>query len=139
MVFIENIINIHTDFLSIVSTASPDDVLALLLAYYVVFELNFPKNGRAIRFLYAIVFGDTRFLSNKMRSLIKEKDIEIYAETNRKTFDYTNLVSNSPLTVIRDSQSSPQSNVNLSSRSIENVDPLNNNNLNVNTAIASKE
>ena len=104
-----------------------------------MFVLNFPKNGRAIRFLYAIVFGDARFLSNRIRCLIKEKNIEIHAEKNRKTLNHINLVSNSPLTVIRDSQSSPQSNVNLSSRSIENVDPLNNNNLNVNTAIASKE
>ena len=82
---------------------------------YVVFELNFPKNGRAMRFLYSIVFGDTRYLSNKMRSLIKEKDIEIYTEQNRKISENANLISNSRIAVDNDIQSSSQANSDLSS------------------------
>ncbi|CAF3353519.1 unnamed protein product [Rotaria socialis] len=43
MVFDDNVIYIYLDFLPIVSTTSPDDGLALLLAIYLIFELNFPK------------------------------------------------------------------------------------------------
>ena len=115
MVLVDNTIHIYANFLSIVTTTSPDDGLALLLAMYVVFELNFPKNGRAMRFLYSIVFGDTRYLSNKMRSLIKEKDIEIYTEQNRKISENANLISNSRIAVDNDIQSSSQANSDLSS------------------------
>lgn len=135
MVVSDSTIDIYTDFLPIVSTASPDDGLALLLAMYVVFELNFPKNGRAIRFLYAIVFGDTRYLSNKMRSLIKEKDIEIQTEQNRKSCENKTLASNNRSTVDNDAQSSSQVNPSLSL----DVVPLNNKSLNINTTIASTE
>lgn len=138
MVVSDNTIDIYTDFLPIVSTASPDDGLALLLAMYVIFELNFPKNGRAIRFLYAIVFGDTRYLSNKMRSLIKEKDIEIQTEQNRKNGENKNLAPNNCSAVDNDAQSSSQTNPSLSRNSVD-VRPLNNNSLNINTTIASTE
>ncbi|CAF4351751.1 unnamed protein product, partial [Rotaria magnacalcarata] len=94
MAFDDNVIYIYLDFLPIVSTTSPDDGLALLLAIYLIFELNFPKNNRSIRFLYSIIFGDTRFISNKMRNLIKEKNIEISTEQNRKLLDNTNLFPN---------------------------------------------
>ena len=125
------------DFLPIVSTTSPDDALALLLAIYVVFELNFPKNGRAIRFLYSIVFNDKRFLSNKMRCLIKEKNIEINVEKLGKTSDNTNLIFNNRTTVENDSQLSAQGNFNLSYTPVEELCPSNNQNLNVNTTINS--
>ncbi|CAF1519519.1 unnamed protein product [Rotaria sp. Silwood1] len=139
MVFTDNTITIYTDFLSIVSTTSPDDGLALILAMYVVFELNFPKNGRAIRFLYAIMFGDTRYLSNKMRTLIKEKNIEIYTEQNRKISESTNLISNSHSAISNDTHSSSQASSNLSSTPLEDVYPLHTNNLNINTTITSTE
>ncbi|CAF4221244.1 unnamed protein product [Rotaria sordida] len=138
MVFTDNTITVFTDFLSIVSTTSPNDGLALVLAMYVVFELNFPKNGRAIRFLYAIMFGDTKYLSNKMRSLIKEKNIEIYTEQNRKICESTNLVLNSHSAVTNDTQSSSQASSNLLSAPLEDVYPLHNN-LKINTTITSTE
>ncbi|CAF4178244.1 unnamed protein product [Rotaria magnacalcarata] len=138
MVFDDNVIYIYLDFLLIVSTTSPDDGLALLLAIYLIFELNFSKNNRSIRFLYSIIFGDIRFISNKMRNLIKEKNIEISIEQNRKLLDNTNLFSNSHTTVNNDSQSS-QSKVNINASCIlpEDLSSLNHNNLNVNTATDS--
>ncbi|CAF1426972.1 unnamed protein product, partial [Rotaria sordida] len=138
MVFADNTITVYTDFLSIVSATSPDDALALLLAMYVVFELNFPKNGRAIRFLYSIMLGDTRYLSNKMRTLIKEKNIEIYTEQNRKIYESTCSVSKSHSAVSNDTQSLSQASSNLSSTPLEDLYQLhNNNNLKMNTTIAS--
>ena len=138
MVFDDNVIYIYLDFLPIVSTTSPDDGLALLLAIYLIFELNFPKNNRSIRFLYSIIFGDTRFILNKMRNLIKEKNIEISTEQNRKLLDNTNLFSHGHTTVNNASQSS-QSKVNINASCILPEDPssLNHNNLNVNTATDS--
>lgn len=139
MVLINDRINIYTDFVSIVSTTSPDDGLALVLAMYVVFELNFPKNGRAVRFLYSILFGDTRYLSNKMRSLIKEKNIDINTEQNRKAGENTSLISNGLSTVNNDIQSSSQTNSNASSNSVENVYPLKTSNLNNNNTNESAQ
>ncbi|CAF1297966.1 unnamed protein product, partial [Rotaria sordida] len=139
MVFTDNTITVFTDFLSIVSTTSPDDGLALVLAMYVVFELNFPKNGRAIRFLYAMMFGNTRYLSNEMRSLIKEKNIEIYTERNREICESTNLISNNHSAVTHDTQSSSHTSSNLLSASLENVYPLNSNSFPTNTTITSTE
>ncbi|CAF1473599.1 unnamed protein product [Rotaria sordida] len=139
MVFTDNTITVFTDFLSIISITSPDDGLALVLAMYVVFELNFLKNGRAILFLYAIMFGDTRYLSNKMRSLIKEKNIEIYTEQNRKICESTNLISNSHSAVINDTHPSSQASSNLLSAPLEDVYSLHNNNLKINTTITSTE
>ncbi|CAF3389851.1 unnamed protein product [Rotaria sp. Silwood2] len=83
------------------------------------------------------MFGDTRYLSNKMRSLIKEKNIEIYTEQNRKICESTNLVSNSHSAVSNDTQSSSQASSNLSSTPLEDVYPLNNNNLDINTTFTS--
>lgn len=45
-----------------------------------IFELGFEKNGRTLRFLYAILYGDKRYLSNTTRNLVREKSINIYAE-----------------------------------------------------------
>ena len=68
------------DFIPIISTDSPDDAVALLIAMYTIFELVFDKKSRAIRLLYSILHGDKRFLSNSIRILIKEKNIDIYYE-----------------------------------------------------------
>jgi hypothetical protein len=77
-------INIYVDFIRITSTTSPDDALALVIAMYTIFELSFSKTSRAIRFLYACLHGDKRFLSNSVRLLIKEKNIEINPEQNQQ-------------------------------------------------------
>jgi hypothetical protein len=47
-----------------------------------VFNLraSFRKNGRVLRFLYAILFGEKRYLSNTARKLVQEKPINMYAE-----------------------------------------------------------
>ncbi|CAF1054389.1 unnamed protein product [Rotaria sordida] len=85
------------------------------------------------------MFGDTRYLSNKMRSLIKEKNIEIYTEQNRKICESTNLVSNSHSAVTIDTQSSPQASSNLLSTPLDDVYLLHNNNLTINNTITSTE
>ncbi len=84
MVCTDDRINIYVDFIRITSTTSPDDALALVIAMYTIFELSFSKTSRAIRFLYACLHGDKRFLSNSVRLLIKEKNIEINPEQNQQ-------------------------------------------------------
>jgi len=76
--------------LPITTTTSPDDALALI-AMYSIFELCCDKNSRSMRFLYGVMFSDKRFLSNSIRSLLADKQINIYAE--RK---YMSYVSSNP-------------------------------------------
>jgi hypothetical protein len=95
------------DFVPIVTTTSPDDALALLLAMYTIFELNFDKNSRAVRFLYAIIFSDKRFLSNSTRILIKEKNIDIDAEQKYKRSSNTQTSSNYDSTIDMDLEAPP--------------------------------
>ncbi|CAF3542494.1 unnamed protein product [Rotaria socialis] len=98
LVFVDHIIHVYVDFIPIVSTTSPDDALALLLAMYAIFELNFHKNSRSIRLLYAIVFADKRFLSNAIRDVIQEKQIDIYSELNRQQLTEINSITNNLVT-----------------------------------------
>ncbi|CAF3505671.1 unnamed protein product [Rotaria socialis] len=98
LVFVDHIIHVYVDFIPIVSTTSPDDALALLLAMYAIFELNFHKNSRSIRLLYAIVFADKRFLSNTIRDVIQEKQIDIYSELNRQQLTEINSITNNLVT-----------------------------------------
>ena len=74
----DDIIHIYVDFVPIVSTTSFDDALALLIAMYAIFELNFNKNSRTVRLICAIAFGYKRFLHNTIRNFIQEKGIDIY-------------------------------------------------------------
>jgi hypothetical protein len=136
----DDVIYIYLDFIPVVSTTSPEDSLALLLALYAVFELNFNKNSRTIRLLYGVAFGDKRFISNTIRNLIQEKGIDIYSEQNRKISSNTNSISNNSITVNNDFQSSSQNQHNSTCPStIEDVSCLNSNNSKVNTAIISDE
>ncbi|CAF1237741.1 unnamed protein product [Adineta ricciae] len=80
LVSIDDVIHIYVDFCPILSTHSPDDALGLLIGMYSVFELSFDKKSRTIRFLYCVLHGDKQFLSNSIRVLIKEKNIEIHRE-----------------------------------------------------------
>ncbi|CAM4833408.1 unnamed protein product [Rotaria magnacalcarata] len=98
LVFVNHIIHVYVDFIPIVSTTSPDDALALLLAMYAIFELNFHKNSRSIRLLYAIVFADNRFLPNTIRDVIQEKQIDIYSELNRQQLTEINSITNKLVT-----------------------------------------
>ncbi|CAF4239618.1 unnamed protein product, partial [Adineta steineri] len=98
LVLMNDVMHIFVDFNPIVSSTSPDDGLALLLAMYAVFELNFNKNNRTIRLLYAIVFGDKRFISNSIRNLVKEKNIDISFEQNRKLSNITNTITDNSTT-----------------------------------------
>jgi activator of HSP90 ATPase len=128
------------DFVSIVSTTSPDDALALLLAMYAIFELNFHKNSRTVRLLYGIAFSDKRFLSNTIRNFIQEKGIDIYMEQNRKTSNDTNGISNNSATVNLNSQTSSQDKLNSHCpSSIEDVNSLNDENSASNLTIISNE
>jgi hypothetical protein len=80
LVCIDDRIDICVDFTPVLSTNSPDDALALLIAMHTIFELSFDKKSRTIRLLYSVLHGDKRFLSNSIRNLIKEKNIDIYCE-----------------------------------------------------------
>jgi hypothetical protein len=80
IVISDDVLNIYVDYIRIVETTSPDDALALLLSMFCIFELAFEKNGRVLRFLYAVMFGDKRYLSNTTRTLINEKSITINSE-----------------------------------------------------------
>jgi hypothetical protein len=83
MVLVNDFIQIHVDFVPITATASLDDALGLLIAMYTIFELNFPKNSRTIRFLYSVFHEVKQFLSNTIRLFLREKQIDII-EGNRQ-------------------------------------------------------
>ena len=108
MIFINDQIHIYVDFILIVSTTSPDDALGLLIAMYNIFELNFRKNSRVVRFLYCIFHNDKRFLSNAMRLFIKENNIEIMNETNRLQAALSNSLYNNSTIQSSNSQTSTQ-------------------------------
>lgn len=108
MVCIDDLIYIYVDFHSILSTNSPDDAVALLIAMYTIFELSFDKKSRTIRLLYSILYGDKQFLSNSIRLLIKEKKIDIHREQLQLPSTSSNCLSNSSTTVIVESQAHSQ-------------------------------
>jgi hypothetical protein len=78
--------------------------LALLIAMYNNFKLNFNENSRTIRLIYLILHDHQRFLSNSIRILIKEKYITFYSEEGQKQSTSSNSISNGP---IPDIQSQP--------------------------------
>ncbi|CAF1503507.1 unnamed protein product [Adineta ricciae] len=102
LVCINDRITIFVDFVPILSTNSPDDALALLISMYTIFELSFDKKSRAIRLLYSVLHGDKRFLSNSIRNLIREKEIDIYWNENKKSplFSSNNQSADSTTLVI---------------------------------------
>ena len=65
---------------------------------YTIFELNFPKNSRTIRLLYALVFSDKRFLTTSIRHFIQEKQIDISLEQNRNKSNNVNSTTDNPTT-----------------------------------------
>ncbi|CAM4797064.1 unnamed protein product [Rotaria magnacalcarata] len=96
LVCIDDVIYIYVDFVSMLSTNSPDDALALLIAMYTIFELTFHKKSRTIRLLYSILHAETRYLTNSVRILIKEKNIDIYAEQQHQQQKHQVILNVSP-------------------------------------------
>lgn len=140
MVLIYDTIHLYVDFVPVVSTTSPDDALALLIAMHAIFELNFNKNSRATHLLYAIAFSDKRFLSNSVRRVIQEKHIDIYSEKSRKSTD--DSTQNSTISVATDNniQCSSENQLNASCNAIAtNKNYSNNNDETVETVISSNE
>ncbi|CAF4352204.1 unnamed protein product, partial [Rotaria sp. Silwood2] len=119
LIFAKDQIHIYVDFIPIISTTSPDDALGLLIAMYSVFELNFNRNSRAIRFLYAILHNNKRFLSNTMHLLIKEKDIDIINEINRQQITSPNSISNNSTTLSTSSKISTHNKIITESTSMD--------------------
>ena len=78
--------------------------LALLIAMYNNFKLDFNENSRTIRLIYLILHDGERFISNSIRILIKEKYITFYSEEDQKQSTSSNSISNGP---IPDIQSQP--------------------------------
>ncbi|CAF4060894.1 unnamed protein product [Rotaria sp. Silwood2] len=95
LVCIDDLIHVYVDFNPILSTSSPDDAVALLIAMYTIFELAFDKKSRTIRFLYSVLHGDKRHLSNSIRFLIKEKNIDIHCEQHQISSASSNSACNS--------------------------------------------
>ncbi|CAF1501583.1 unnamed protein product [Adineta ricciae] len=98
LVCIDDLIYVYVDFLPIVSTNSPDDAVALLISMYTIFELSFDKKSRTIRLLYCVLHGDKQFLSNSVRVLIKEKNINIQREPPQLPSMSCNSLRNNPIT-----------------------------------------
>jgi len=106
------------DFNSVLSTNSPDDAVALLIAMYTIFELTFDKKSRTIRLIYSVLHAETRYLTNSVRILIKEKNIDIYAEQQYQQQQHqiiSNSPSNGPTTLADESQPQSQFKINLPS------------------------
>lgn len=122
MVLINDLIHIYVDFNLVVSTASPDDALGLLIAMYTIFELSFNKKSRTIRFLYSLLHSDKRFLSNSIRIFIKEKKIDLYAEQQyQSTSTSSNSVQNIPMSLIDEQQSQLETNEQCNPSNVHNV------------------
>ncbi|CAF1685382.1 unnamed protein product, partial [Adineta ricciae] len=117
LVSIDDIIHVYVDFCPILSTTSPDDALGLLIGMYSVFELSFDKKSRTIRFLYCVLHGDKQFLSNSIRVLIKEKNIEIHRERLQPPSASSYSMSTNTTTFRTDSQSQSQIVTNSSAQS----------------------
>lgn len=47
---------------------------------YTIFDLAFDKKSRTSRLLYSVLHAETRCLTNSVRILIKEKNIDIHSE-----------------------------------------------------------
>ena len=75
---------------------------------YTIFELTFDKKSRAIRFLYSVLYGDKQFLSNSIRILIKEKNIDIHQQRHQLTSSSPNSSSNYSTTFSVESQTQSQ-------------------------------
>lgn len=78
IIIADNSFHVYVDYHLVTETTSPGHVLALILSMFSIFELSFAKNTRVLRFLYAIIFGAQRYLSNVMRKIIQEKAIDVY-------------------------------------------------------------
>jgi len=78
IIIADNSFHVYVDYHLVTETTSPGHVLALILSMFSIFELSFAKNARVLRFLYAIIFGAQRYLSNVMRKIIQEKAIDVY-------------------------------------------------------------
>lgn len=105
---VDDIIHIYVDFNPILSTSSLDDALGLLIAMYSIFELSFDKKSRTIRFLYCVLHGDKQFLSNSIRVLIKEMNIDIHQERIQLPSISSYSISNNTTTLTCESQSQLQ-------------------------------
>lgn len=77
---INDVIHIYVDFVPVLFTNSPDDGLALLVAMYSIFELGFDRKSRTVRLLYSVLHAETRYLTNSVRILIREKNIDVNSE-----------------------------------------------------------
>ena len=89
-----------------------------------------------MRLIYAIAFGDKRFLPNTICSFIQEKGIYM---TQKKTSNNTKLISYNSTTININSQSSLQELDSSYSSSIENVDCLADDNSKINKTSNSNE
>ncbi|CAF3419355.1 unnamed protein product, partial [Rotaria socialis] len=115
LVCIDNLIHVYVDFNPILSTNSPDDAIALLIAMYTIFELTFDKKSRTIRFIYSVLHGDKRYLSNSLRFLIKEKNIDIQYEQHKISSTSFNSACNSSIIPIVEFQKQTQSKIQMNS------------------------
>lgn len=61
---------------------------------YTIFDLAFDKKSRTSRLLYSILHAETRCLTNSVRFLIKEKNIDIFAEQQYQHQIIQNFSSN---------------------------------------------
>ena len=75
---------------------------------YTIFELSFDKKSRAIRFLYSVLHSDKQFLSNSIRILIKEKNIDIRREQRQLSSTSSNSVYDGSTTFTVESQARSQ-------------------------------
>ncbi|CAM2726060.1 unnamed protein product [Rotaria socialis] len=122
LVCIDDLIHVYVDFNPILSTSSPDDAIALLIAMYTIFELAFDKKSRTIRFLYSVLHGDKRHLSNSIRFLIKEKSIDMQCEQHHISSASSNAPCNNITAPVVEFQTQSQIPMNSSHDSIDEQD-----------------
>ncbi|CAF1394708.1 unnamed protein product [Adineta ricciae] len=108
LVYINDTMDVYVDFISIVSTDSVDDAVGLLIAMYTIFGLSFDKKSRAVRLLYSVLYGETRYLTNSVRILMKEKSIEVHSQQQKQHQPMLNASSNDSTMPSTESRSTSQ-------------------------------
>ncbi|CAF1077554.1 unnamed protein product [Adineta steineri] len=76
LVYINNVIHIYVDFISILSTNYVDDAFALLIAMYIIFGLTFDRKSRIVKLLHSVLYGETKYLTNSINSLAIDQSTE---------------------------------------------------------------
>jgi hypothetical protein len=73
---------IHVDFVPVAKTDDCSTALALTIALYSIFEIQFGSHNRAIRLLYGVLLQELDALDKRLRALLSDWSVSI--QNNRQ-------------------------------------------------------